>query len=353
MLKKVSDVKIRLIATDLDGTLIGGIGELLLYDDFRNRLKTLRSRYGAVWVVCTGRSRRSFNHLFSPMKLMGFAPEYVIVNHAYIYRRTRSGRYRPHYGWNILIHYNIWASRLYMKDAIEHWYKMVMNMVEGVTTVYHRRNRLCLRFDAEEDAAAVAKLLKEKAKEFKYLRVFQFAQEVDVRMVPFTKGLALEELANRLGINSPDILAIGNGHNDISMLDGEVAGLTGCPSNAEIDVMATVHRSGGHISHKKVLEGVIDVIDAFLEERVDCKLPEWWVSNKQQKNPKSANRYMNHPPKKPRRNRKKIIAAVIIIMIVYSVLLVFSSFGVIPFSNIIQKPLMLVMELVLKISDLF
>lgn len=344
---------IRIIATDLDGTLIGGSGDLPLYDDFKKRLETLKSRYGATWVVCTGRSLRGFNQLFSSMKLMGFAPEYIIVKHAYIYRLTRSGNYRPHYGWNILIHYNIRASRLYMKDAIDRWYKMVVNMVNRVTTVYHRRNRLCLRFDAEEDAAAVAKLLKEKAKEFKYLRVFQFAQEVDVRMVPFTKGLALEELADRLGIWASDILAIGNGHNDISMLDGVAAGLTGCPANAETDVMLTVRRSGGHISHKKILGGVIDVIDAYMEDRVDGGLPEWWVPNTQQKNPRSANRYMHHSSKKTMYNNKKMIVAVMIMVIIYSIMLVFSSYGIIPFSDIIQKPLTLIVGMFVKITELF
>jgi len=343
-------VRIKLLATDLDGTLFGGSGELPLYEEFKGRLKTLRAKHGALWVVCTGRSLRSFQHLFSPMKTMDIAPDYVIVSHAYIYHRKRNG-YRPHYVWNILIYYHLWASRLYMKDAIQKWYKMVMEMTDGVTTVYHRRNRLCLRFDAEEDAQAVAKLLRKKAQEFKNLRVFLFMHEVDVRAIPFTKGLALEELASHLGIGASGILAIGNGHNDISMLDGGVAKFTGCPENSETDVMAVVHNSNGHIASRKFLGGVIDVIDAQLEGHVNSALPEWWIANKGKKNPKSTKRQMNHIPKPRKVNQRKASTIFIVSMIGYCVLLVFASFGIIPFSGIIRKPVLLIMDLVIKLLE--
>lgn len=238
-----------------------------------------------------------------------------------------------------------------MKDAIREWYKLVMNMTDKVTTVYHRKNRLCLRFDNEEDAQAVAKLLGKKSQEFKHLRVFHFMQEVDVRMVPFTKGLALEELAIRLGIGASNILTIGNGHNDISMLDGVVAKFMGCPENAETDVMAVVSKSGGHVASRKFMGGVIDVIDAYLENHVSSELPEWWVANKEKKNPRSVKRQMNHPPKPQKSDKRKIITIGTIVMIIYSVLLVFANFGIIPFSDIIRKPVLLAMELVVKILE--
>lgn len=347
-------MKISLLATDLDGTLIGGgTGELSLYEDFRQALDLLRRKYGALWVVSTGRSLHSFERVFSAMRLMDILPDYVIVRHAYIYRRTKSGRYRPHHSWNFQIRYHIWSSRLYIKDALNSWYQMILDTVDSVTTVYHRRNRLCLRFDSETEADTVAAILRKKAKGFKYLRVFQFSQEVDVRMVPFTKGLALGELADRLGIAPANILAIGNGHNDISMLDGRSARMTGCPQNAETDVMAVINTSRGHIAERKLLGGVIDVINAYLNDSVNSELPDWWQDTRLQKNPKSSGRYMNHPPKARRRKRKKITAIVLVLAILYAVLLVFANFGVLPGSGLIRKPLVLFMNLLMKIIDLF
>jgi HAD superfamily hydrolase (TIGR01484 family) len=351
--KKVFDLQIKLIATDLDGTLIGRTGELPIYDDFKKRLEYLRSKYNTVWVVCTGRSLRGFYHKFSPMEVMGVYPEYIIVDHAYIYRRTKSGRYRPHYSWNFLIRYNIWSSRLYIKDAIEHWYKTIYDKYRGITVLYHRRNRLCVRFRTEEEAAAAAEYLKEEAKGFKYLRVFLYKEEVDVRMVPFTKGLALEELSIRLGIGKSSVLAIGNGHNDISMLDGVVAGITGCPANAETDVMATINRSGGHISAENVLAGVIDIIDASLENRINSELPGWWVSNAQKKNPRSSNRYINLPPKNRKAHSKLLKNVILGAGAAYVMLLIFARFGVVPHSSLIEKPLVMLIELIFKIFGAF
>jgi len=345
----VPDVKI--IATDLDGTLIGKANEFSLYDDFRDRLEIYKAKHGTLWVACTGRSLKSFLHFFSPMATLGLTPDFVILKHAYIYRLTRFG-YRPHYAWNFFIRYHIWSSKLYLKEALNQWHRMITGMSEGVSTVYHRRNRLCLRFSTEEAAEAAAKLLTKKAKEFKHLRVFQFLQEVDIRTVPFTKGLALGELADHLGISPAHILTIGNGHNDISMLDGSVAKLTGCPENAEVDVMGVVNRIGGHIASKKILGGVIEILDAYLEGKVNSELPEWWAPNKQQKNPRSASRAMNHPPKKPKRRRAGITAGWLAVLIIYAGLLVFASFGLIPFSDTILKPFTFMMTLVQKLMDL-
>ena len=344
-------MKTGILATDLDGTLIGGTGDFSLYDNFRSRLEAMQAADGTVWVVCTGRSLRSFQHLFSPMKIMGFMPDYVIVNHAYIYRRTKSGRYRPHHSWNLMIRYHIWSSRLHIKDALSSWYDMVTDTVDNVTTVYHRHNRLCMRFDTEADAEAVAKILKKKSRWFRYLKVFQFSQEVDVRMVPFTKGMSLQELSGRLGVTGSEVLAIGNGHNDISMLDRSFAEMTGCPANAETDVIAVVSKSGGHISEHKGLAGVIDVIDAYKKGRVNSRLPDWWKSTRLQKNPKSASRYMNHPPKPKRQKSINIVVVMIVIMVLYSVLLAFANYGVIPGSAYICKPLILVVDWVSKTLD--
>lgn len=344
--------EVKLIATDLDGTLIGNANEFPLYDEFRDRLQTYKSKYGSIWVACTGRSLRSFLHFFSPMATLGLTPDYVILKHAYIYRLTRFG-YRPHYAWNFFIHYHIWSSKLYLKEALNEWHRMITGMSDGVTTVYHRRNRLCLRFNTEEAAEAAAQLLKKKAKEFKHLRVFQFMQEVDIRTVPFTKGLALGELATHLGINASHILTIGNGHNDISMLDGSVAKLTGCPENAEVDVMAVVKRSGGHIASKKILGGVIEILDAYLAGKVNSELPEWWSPNRQQRNPRSAHRAMNHPPKKPKKRNPQVAAGWLAVLILYAVLLAFASFGLVPFSGKILKPFSWLMEIVQKIMTIF
>jgi len=341
---------IRLIATDLDGTLDCNGCAITRYQDFSDRLDTYRQRFGAEWVVCTGRSLHSFESALKPFRTLGIAPKYVIVQHAYIYRRGRGG-YWPHLFWNAAIRFQVWSSALYLRGALSEWHRMVRGMTEHVTTVFHRRNRLCLRFRTEAAAEAAADLLRKKAAVFKHLRVFHYLLEVDVRTVPYTKGMALNELAARLGIRNAEILAIGNGHNDISMLDGEAAGATGCPVNAEVDVMDTVHRSGGHVAEERGLDGVIEVLDAWLEGAVNSALPAWWTPNTQQKNPKSMGRRMNHPGRHQQAHSPRM-ALWLGLLAGYTVLVVFASFGDNPFSRLIMKPFTLVAGLVERLMQM-
>ena len=76
--------EIRLIASDLDGTIIGKPEDFHLYSDFRDELEELRRRYGTIWVACTGRGRRGFDRFVNPMAGLGLRPDYAIIDHAYI-----------------------------------------------------------------------------------------------------------------------------------------------------------------------------------------------------------------------------------------------------------------------------
>lgn len=324
---------IQLIATDLDGTLIGSVDEFPLYFSFRDRIMRLRRENDAVWAVCSGRTRRSFRALFAPMKAMGLEPEVVILRHAYIYTRGRYG-YKPHVIWNLRVLMLVWLDRISSRRAIGEWHALITRVTHGVKTVRRKRDRLWLRFRTEEAALYAATELRKRVNEYSHFRVFHYRKEVDVRSVPFTKGMALKELAGHLNIRRENILSIGNGHNDISILDGTVSGFTGCPSNSEPEVMEVVHEAGGHVAQQKSLSGVLEIIDAVVEDRINSELPVWWEDPAKGDNPKS-NRGQKH-----HHSRENLVLNIsLAIAAAYTVLLVFASFDLIPFgSGWIIKP---------------
>ena len=332
---------IQLLATDLDGTLIGSASEFPLYTSYREKVTELRRNYGTVWVACTGRRLRSFKMFFSPMRTMGMAPEFVVVNHAYIFEHTRVG-YMPHIIWNLRIGYMVWINKLTARDAIMEWHDTITGVSGGVTTLQRTKSRLRLRFDSEDAARVASEVLEEKLKEFRHLQVFRSKDEVDVRSVPFTKGLAVSELAKHLGIRREEILTIGNGHNDISMLTKSVAGMVACPSNSEPEVLKHVHNEGGHVSGERSLGGVMDSINAYLSDTVDSSMPRDWVEPAEK------------TPHKPRRSQKKrkqkitLTEIVFFSMIGYAVLVVFANYGMIPF---ISKYIMIPSNIMLKVMN--
>ena len=91
---------IRLIAIDLDGTLVGRENEFPLYAKLRYLLAELRLGEGTNWAVCTGRRVPSFRRFFLPMQMMGITPDFLIARHAYMYR-LRGAFALPYLFWNL------------------------------------------------------------------------------------------------------------------------------------------------------------------------------------------------------------------------------------------------------------
>lgn len=336
--------EIRLLATDLDGTIIGSANEISLYGDFRERVNVMRRKHGTVWAACTGRSMRSFEEFFSPMRRMGLMPDYVVIRHAYIYGLKSFG-YVPHFLWNLNIRYQLWLNSLRVRSALAEWHEIVTAGALGVKTLDRRKDRLRMRFSMEEAAVGAEKLLRERAQDHRLLQVFRYMNELDVRIIPFTKGLSLSELARHLEVHADNILAIGDGLNDLSMLDGAVATMTGCPVNAEAEVMEAVHRCGGHIATGRSLDGVLQVLDAYESGEVQSELPEWWCHPSTGKNPS-----VRKP--RSRRRQRHIPAGVLAVAAFYAILTVFASFNMLPYiSGWVMKPYILLFRLLTRIME--
>lgn len=324
---------IKLLVTDLDGTLIGNANEFPLYDSFKEHLDSLHSCCNTRWMACTGRTYRSFSEFFYPIQSMGIMPDYIIVRHAYILVRTKIG-YLPLIFWNLHIFHIIWQQKLQAREVLKHWRGMITGASAGVKVVEQEQDKLWLRFNSEEAANTAADLLSKNLSEYKHLKVFQSLKEVVVRPVPFTKGLAVLELAKYLNLENKNILAIGNGHNDISMFSEDVALFTGCPVNSEAEVMRVVHERGGHIAEKSSLGGVLEILDSYKENKINSSLPAWWVPP-----PKSINNHSHHSSTH-RKSKKQLYnrSLFLFLGVVYVALIVFAHFELIPFSEYILKP---------------
>lgn len=340
---------IRLIATDLDGTLMGSANEFPLYTSFRDLINKLRAENNAVWAICTGRRMSSFKSFFAPMMIMGIAPDFVIVNHAYIYSVVGS-RYTPHLLWNWRIRYLLWINYLSDRQVINECYKKIAATSLVTRTILRKKDRLWVRCSSVESTSIVANLLRKKTKHYRHMTVFTYQTEVDLMSIPFAKGLAVSELARHIGVHSESILAVGDGHNDMSMLSKNVAGLTGCPANAVSEVMEAVHRSNGHIASEKSLAGVIDVLRSYTAGTVCGDLPEGWKDRAlmHRKRPDRSSRSRH------RSSRKSVVNPWIFAATIYAVLLVFANFNLIPFvSGIIMTPFRLLVSLMLKVIGIF
>lgn len=318
--------RIRMLVTDADGTLMGRRPEFDQYRAFRAKINNLRTSYGAVWVVCTGRSLGGYKRLFRPMNAFGITPDYVIARHAYIYECRRWG-YIPHWFWNLRVLWLQWGDHLALRRAMPRLRRLVISRNPFARVSYSGKERLCFRFEDEGAANFGAEILRAEARPYKYLQIFQTPGEVEVRAIPFTKGLAVRELARHLGVPNEKILVVGDGHNDISMMEMDPPCHTACPGNAAAEVIEAVHKTGGHIASDRSLGGVIEVLTAYETGSINAALPAGWSG-------------FDQPPAKPKTSRgiRGMGTFVVLMLVFYTTLLVVCSFCRFPGSSAILKP---------------
>ncbi|MBN1673455.1 MAG: HAD-IIB family hydrolase [Kiritimatiellae bacterium] len=334
--------RLRLIALDLDGTLVGGTNEHAHYLSLRETLNRLRREQGLLWVICSGRRMRSFLSVWRPMMDIGLGPDYLILKGAYIYRATPRG-YSPHWRWNMRIRRVLRANRRLIARALPRWNKMAKSMFPGIRTFTLRADYMRLHVADAKIAPQVAELMRRTARPYRDLLVFHYGHEVQLVTVPYTKGLAVFELARHLCVTADEVLAIGDGYNDISMMEQATARFTGCPANAELEVMRAVSERGGHIAAERGVAGVLDVISAHQHGTVRSEVPPGRAASAA-----DSPRGIRRRPPQPRRSRLSREAWVVLAC-AFTLILVLAQFGMIPGGRLIVRPFHLLISLLAKL----
>lgn len=338
---------IRLVATDLDGTLLGYHPQFGVYSAFRDTIDDLRRTNRAYWAICTGRSLSSFRAVFKPLLRFGVAPDFVIVQHAYLFSCSRLG-YTPHWGWNLKVLALRLRHRILLRRQIPHLRRMVSRAFPFVRVTRMGSSSVTFRFDTSDIALMAANMLRREVIPMRFLQVFHYRDEVDLRPVPFTKGLSLAELGRHLEIAPEQTLVIGDGHNDVSMMTPNVAAYTGCPLNAQPEVIEFVSRIGGHVASQKALTGVIECIEAHVHGHVDSSLPEGWEHAAARDNPFVQR---SSSSREGKTLASHIRSAILFAAAAYAALVVFAHFGLVPFAGPILKPYSVLLRVVLNAAS--
>ncbi len=333
---------IKLLATDLDGTLIGKGAEFHLYEPLCRQISEIRQRHGGVWAICTSRRLGSFHHVFSPMRAMGLTPDFVIARHAYIFRPTRRFGYVPRVFWNIRIAFIQWRLARHANRLVRLCRNGLLDMMPDAYPVRKKPFRFALRFSSEESLRTATRFVQKHIRDFPALKTVRFNNTLALIDIPFTKGLAVAEIARHLDILKDDILTVGNGLNDISMLDGAVSGMTGCPQNSAPEVMKHVSESGGHIAEAPALAGVLDIIRAHQTDHVRSALPDTWQDPTHEQYGKF------RTLRSQRETHRTLLFRYVMLWgaLLYIVLLVFAHYNLLPFSGVIKMPFNLLLRLI-------
>lgn len=335
---------VKLLATDLDGTLVGRSNQVHLYPRFREQIEALREKYDCKWVICTGRSLKSYKAIMQPLRLLGLSPDYVVARHAYIYS-CRKRFYEPHLIWNLATIINVTRKKMQTASVIDRIYDLLSGLGNSSTPscLYRHDERLVMRFPDEDGARHAHKLVADELLSHQYLCVFRYSRDLDVRLVPFTKGLAIRELASHIGCPPEETMVIGNGHNDISMMRKDVSKYYGCPLNSDAEVVELVHQLGGHVAKTSAMEGVVEVLEGFKRGKTDSSLPIGWDPPHNQVVKLSHHISRRRHKANTRRRIALLVGALGVVM------LVLANHGVIPFSGLIMRPFHMLIKMVWRV----
>lgn len=262
--------RIKLLSTDFDGTLIDATKTLVSSFPPKEQCDALLSlelektvAQGGLWVINTGRPL--------DLLLMGLedfkapvTPHYLITNERHIYRYHESGEVEALGDWNercdkehelLFKTSGLFFERLYQLIAEYGEEAAFLESASGIPEELLVKDELLL----DEISQRILEL-SGRPEQFFFQR-----SHIHLHFChgAYNKGSALSELSKFLAVAPEHILAIGDYHNDLTMLTGEVAKMVACPANAHDHVKQAVQKAGGHVSSYHSSRGSAEAIRIY------------------------------------------------------------------------------------------
>ena len=252
----------RLLSTDFDGTIVSHVSEPILDASCMDLIGDLQAA-GAMWAINTGRSVDLLESGLTDF-CFPFRPDFILTSERDVFRPGSNGTKWEAFGdWNEQCardHAELFSSASsVLAEVID-----FVNQKTKARIIYEPDGPAGLIAASEEEMDRVTEFIeqaRQKQPKFNYQRNTVYLRFCHA---DYHKGAALAELARLIQIPRENIFAAGDHHNDISMLDGEVAAMPACPANAISEVKEAVRAAGGYVAGREHGAGVYDAIMYFL-----------------------------------------------------------------------------------------
>jgi len=259
-------MKVRLLSIDFDGTLVSRVSEPVLDYRCMELIRDLQ-RDGVLFAINTGRSvdllESGLSNLSFPMR-----PDFILTSERDVFRPGQNGEKWEAYGdWNKRCareHAELFSSaQSVLAEVVD-----FVNHKTKARLLYHSEGLEGLVANDDEEMNRITKFIdqaRRKAPKFHYQRNTVYLRFCHA---DYHKGAALAELARLIQIPRENIFAAGDHHNDISMLNGRVAGMPSCPANAIPEVKQAVHSAGGYVGQQQHGAGVREALVHFIKSEL-------------------------------------------------------------------------------------
>ncbi len=256
-------LRIQLLSIDFDGTLVSHAGEPALDRQCMDLIRELQSA-GATWAINTGRSVDLLESGLANFEI-SIRPDFILTTERDVFRPGGNGdRWEPFGDWNDRCardHAELFSSAQ----------PVLAEVVDFVTQetkarlIYDSDRLEGLAAENEDEMEQIARFIEQTRAghpKFDYQRNGIYLRFCHA---DYHKGAALAELARLIGVSRDNIFAAGDHHNDISMLDGKIAGMPSCPANAISQVQTAVRNAGGYVAQQEHGAGVHEALRYFVK----------------------------------------------------------------------------------------
>jgi hypothetical protein len=317
------------------------------YAEFKALIDELRRDRQLRWIVTTGRHYGGYRSYTSSLERAGIYPDLLVTARNRVFGRHGKGyRVKPAYTAQVMA--AVMLGHVRGRRTLKQMHHHLSNNVQGVRRVLQLPDRFTLRFATLEAATESMRWIRQRIRDLPTLKAQQVERELSVVQIACRKGNAVRVLSARLGVSRDEILTIGDSRTDRCFLDRRVAFHTGCPLNADDETREIVHNAKGHLSTKFSMAGSIDVIRATLDGTVSSEIPP--VPEDMPRRRRTGGGGSHTRSRDSHHLKRSYILGGAIAAIT---LVVFASFGVLPFSELIMKPVHLLFRLFSGIFSLF
>jgi hydroxymethylpyrimidine pyrophosphatase-like HAD family hydrolase len=256
---------IRLICTDLDGTLWKGTLHPEEFMKFRSLLQRAYREWRGEWAIVTGRPLRDMQPILANFLTFGMLPRFLVLEDALIYRRNFRGTYSACWWWNTVI---MWRrTRVFRHQAglVEEWREDLLRLFPGTVNRGSQMVDLWLEFVDEQTARRGEEVLLDRVGRNMHFYVFRWGRELFLAPAAGTKGQAVRKLSRKLRLYPEEVFAVGDGPNDMTMLDGRYARFSACVANALPQIKQVVEKAGGFVANEEGIAGVNHALESAFE----------------------------------------------------------------------------------------
>lgn len=246
---------------DFDGTLHCPQSEPVLDPVFFEQMQQLREQ-GWVWGVNTGRSQMQFLDGMMEARFP-FLPDFLIARERELYAPGKCGRFVPLTDWNKKCEKA--HAKMYQKSK-----KILARIKDYVVSETNARwvseegDPAGLVASSLEEMEEILAFVAEACGQHKDLGYLHNGVYLRFSHSAYHKGTTLREVCSRFGVTTEMTLAMGDGANDLGMLQRDFAQMIACPSNAVSCVKAQVSEQGGYVCQLRASHGVVEAVKHFL-----------------------------------------------------------------------------------------